>query len=94
MQIKKINKKINMDEQFDVELQYMLNSYFCDVDCGTKYPRKSSGYILDLVEQLSTQGGVFKNPTQKQINKDKELCSEAGMTFCYVTGTKKTTGLW
>jgi hypothetical protein len=94
MQIKKIDEKINMDEQFDVELQNWLTSYFCDVDCGQQFHNKGKSQTLDCYSQLASQGGVFKNPTQKQRAKDRELCAEAGMTFCYVTGTKKTTGLW
>lgn len=94
MRIKKISEKINMEEQFDVELQNWLTSYFCDVDCGQKFPKKNKSYTLDCFSLLHYQGGVFKNPTSAQIAKDKQLCKEAGLTFCYVTGTKKTTGLW
>lgn len=94
MRIKKIDEKINMDDQFDVELQNWLTTYFCDVDCGQRFPKKNEAYTFDCYNQLNSQGGVFKNPTQKQKEKDKELCAESGLTFCYVTGTKKTTSWW
>lgn len=94
MKIRKISDKVNLDEQFDVELQYFLNTYWCDCDCGQKLPKKNKSYIKDLVELYSGSGYVFKNPTAAQKAAAQQLCKEAGLTYCYVTGTKKTTGFW
>lgn len=93
MKVKKISNKVNIDEQFDVELQDFLNGYWCNCDCGQKFPKKDKSQVAELHDLL---GGtyVFKNPTATQIASAQEYCQEVGLTYCYVTGTKKTTSLW
>lgn len=84
------SSKIDLDNQFDVDLQ--VN--WCDCDCNQVFKKKDKYTANATSNSLKGQGIVFKNPTATQKKKSQSICDDAGCTYCYATGTKKTTSLW
>lgn len=96
MEIKRISpeSKIVLDNQFDVEQQVE----WCDCDCGVKHPKKNASTVDKLYQTRMLQGGLNKthlcNPSKNAQAYGKDVAFALGYTYCYRTGTKKTTGWW
>lgn len=102
MELKKISEasKIELDNQFNVEMQKIS---WCDCDCNVKHPKKNSKQV-DYLEScytpnfLSTgailKAAYIKNPSAANRKKGQEICDLWSETYCYRTGSKKTTSLW
>lgn len=96
MEIKKINpdNKIALDNQFDIEQQVA----WCDCDCGVKHPKKNAAGVDTLWGYRYLAGGPKKkhlvNPTAASKVEGANIASILEVTYCYRTGTKKTTGWW
>lgn len=88
MKINKINDsvKLEMNNQFDAELQW----YWCSCDCGVKAQRKDKTTIGELTAVLGKSS--LANPDADGIAHGEEVCDLLDLTYCYCTGTKKTSG--
>ena len=89
MEIKKIENKIALENQFDVEQQVQ----WCDCDCNVKHPKKNSSQV-DFLYGLRFGKSLLANPTAAKQRTAMDLCDALFETYCYRTGTKKTTGWW
>lgn len=93
MDIKKISSdsKINLEEQFDSELQY----FWCDCDCGVTAPKKDKATIKELKGTYNIYKKHICNPTKDNQTEGEARAEVYGNgTYCYCTGTKKTLGWW
>lgn len=74
-----IKNKIDIDEQFDIELQS------CSDDCIEYF-----GKGLSEVRMIQSQGINATNPTTSQIRRGVQLAKDLGISYCYRMNTPKT----
>ena len=83
MKINKINEMIELDKQFDVELEGCLD------DCTEYFCKGSFEVLKEQSQGLAGDGSDLRN----QTNEFKTWVASAHY-YCYTAGTAKTTIWW